>query len=255
MAKVKEATATVKKVKEKESLTERLKTLIKKEAESWYEVAVTAFDIYTAKEWEKLGYASCKDYVTSEFESLGYSYTTFMYKVKMGEAITAYDIKPGDVANIGWSKFKDIASLLLTKSVTNVSELIKEAEELSSRELQEKIKNMRLSTKGEETEKSTVFRFKLLESQAKLIADALTEAENLCQTDNPNIALVYIATDFLMNHATDNAVINKIREEVVSLFEKKKATKADKGEKHKYSGRKKQETKEEDDFEFDFDEE
>lgn len=234
--------ATKQKVEAKakpQSYTELMKSLLKKEAESWYDVSRCAYEIYTRKEWEKLGYASCKEYVLAEFEPYGLTYSTFMYRVKMGEAIEIYDIKKQDVASLGWAKFKEIASYILAfpSDSSTVDSLLKEAGEISSRDLQKKIKELKTTKAGIQREPIHTFTFKLAESQAKIVAQALETAEELCQTDNPSIALAYVCADFLMNHSTDNETINKLRDEIVKAKEEQKKVKIDSP--HKYSGRRK----------------
>lgn len=221
-----------------QNYTELMKVLLRKEAESWYDVSRCAYEIYNRKEWEKFGYASCKEYVLAEFEPYGLTYSTFMYRVKMGEAIEIYDIKKQDVFKLGWAKFKEIASYILAfpSDAPTVDSLLKEAEEVSSRDLQKKIKELKANKAGILREPAHTLVFKLVESQAKIVAQALETAEELCQTDNPSVALVYVCADFLMNHSTDNETINKLREEIVQAKEEKKV-KIDSP--HKYSGRKK----------------
>lgn len=219
-AKVRTQSGSKVKVKEP-SLTEQMKSLIKKEAEAWFDVSVTAFKIYQNMEWEKLGYTSAKDYVTAEFDALGFSYTTFMYRVQMGKAIDTYDIKREHISALGWSKFKEIASFVLAYELNadELSNLVDEAKDLTVKELKEKISSLKSEKTGIKRERTKIFSFKLLESQAAVLSEAIEIASQLAETDNAGVALVYICTDFLLHRTEDPDEIEQLRKKVVSLFD------------------------------------
>lgn len=220
MGKTKQSQKVVSKAKEV-SLTEQMKSLIKKEAEAWYDVAVTAYQIYRNEEWAKLGYASARDYVTAEFEHLGFSYSTFMYRVQMGRAIDTYDIRREHVSSLGWSKFREIASFVLAYELKadELEQIVEEAKDLSVRQLREKISKMKSDKRGGRKERSKVITFKLLESQAAVVAEALDIASQLAETDSPSVALVYICTNFLLHRSENSETVDEIRKRIVASYE------------------------------------
>jgi len=218
--------------------TSLLKDLLKKENNLWYDIAVCSYNIYKNKEWESLGYASAKDYALNELEPYGLSYTMFMYRVKMGEAIEKYDLSKEQIGDLGWTKFKEIASLILMDvDIEDINALIERAKESSSREVADFVREQKTLYADKEIVAKTVkMKFSLLNEQADIVNEALKLALDFAQTDNENIALTYICADFLMNHSTDNEVILKLREEVLKRSEAKKKVVH---KPHRYSGRKK----------------
>ncbi|MEM1672145.1 MAG: hypothetical protein QXT86_08855 [Archaeoglobaceae archaeon] len=101
---------------------EELKNLLQAENILWYKVARLSYEIVSSEEWRQLGYRSLMEFFTKEIASYGLSYTTFMYRVKMGEVIVKYNLREDVLAQIQWSKFKEIASLLLMKEDMDTAE-------------------------------------------------------------------------------------------------------------------------------------
>jgi len=198
--------------------TEKLKSLLRKESETWYDIATVAYEIYSSQEWKAKGYESCKDYVKAELAPAGLSYEMFMYRVKMGQAIDTYAIAKEELIGIGWTKFKEVASLLLTENfpVDSLQATLDTAKQLSREELQDYVRKEKVKhAKGEEIEKILTIKFKLLDEQAEIVKEALHIAQELALSDNLNVALTYICSDFVMNHATDNDIIEALRSEVL----------------------------------------
>jgi len=223
MAKVKTKQKQRALIKRERDLTEEFRACIKKETEFWYESALIAYEIYNTEEWLKKGYLSARDYVENELEDLGISYRIFMYRVKMGEAIEKFELKKDEIVELGWTKFKDIASLLLEREdAYEVDELISKAKEMSTRELSNFVKEERMKYRHEPIQKTTRITFTLLNEQGEIVNEALKLACEFAQTNDMNVALTYICTDFLMNHSTDNETINKIRDEVIRRSEAKR---------------------------------
>jgi len=198
--------------------TEKLKALLRKESETWYEIAMTAYEIYSSQEWKAKGYESCKEYVQVELAPAGLSYEMFMYRVKMGQAIDTYAIKKEELVGIGWTKFKEVASLLLTENfpVENLQTTLDTAKQMTREELQDYVRKEKVKhAKGEEIEKILTLKFKLLDEQAEIVKEALHIAQELSLSDNLNVALTYICSDFVMNHATDSDIVEALRSEVL----------------------------------------
>jgi hypothetical protein len=198
--------------------TEKLRALLRRESETWYEIATIAYEIYSSQEWKVKGYESCKDYVKAELAPSGLSYEMFMYRVKMGQAIETYAISKEELIGIGWTKFKEVASLLLTENfpIESLQTTLSKAKQLSREELQDFVRKEKVKyAKGEEIEKVLTLKFKLLDEQAEIVKEAMHIAQELALSDNLNVALTYICSDFIMNHATDNDIIEALRSEVL----------------------------------------
>lgn len=206
------------------NLTQQLKKLLQEENLLWYDIAVTSFEIVRSLEWQKRGYSSIKEYVQKEFEPLGLSYQMFMYRAKMGEAIYKYDLQKEKLNELGWTKFKEMASYLMMEEIEDeeIDELIDKAKEVSSREFSAFIRERKYSLVGSESTPTFDIRVRFIGDQVAIIRDALKLATEFAQSDNLAVVLLYIFTDFLMNHSNDNEVIKRIREEITSLAMQKK---------------------------------
>lgn len=198
-------------------LTERLKQVAKRESENWVEFCILAHDAYYTEEWRRKGYSNPKEYVQRELEGT-ISYEIFMHRVKMGEAITKFNLPSSRIINLGWSKFKEIASLILfdeSMNRDNAISLIKECESKSHREIQDFVRKERNKLVGEQSITTATWKFKLIDEQDKVLKEALSIACELAETDNMSIALVYIATEFITNHApADSETAKAIRDQV-----------------------------------------
>lgn len=206
-------------------LTQRLKECFKKESQYWYDTAVLSYQVIESEEWKRKGYASVKEYVLNEFADLGVSYQVFMYRVKMGEAIFKYDLRREDLEKFGWTKFKDMASYLMMGDIETeeIMEVIEKANELSTREFANFIRYKKKTYIGEHKDVPVMeLRLKFFGDQIPIIEQALKLAFQFSQTDNASVAFLYIATDFLMNHSTDDEVISRIREEVIKKIEERR---------------------------------
>lgn len=202
-------------------LTKQLKEVIRKESETWYEFAVIAYEIYRTEEWRKKKYESLKDYIERETENK-VSYEIFMHRVKMGETIKKYKLRKEEVIKLGWTKFKELATLALSIELENteLTGLIKEAQDKSYRELQDFVRKERLKRSEKIEQRKVTLKFTLFDEQDNIVKDALETAMGISGLESANHALVYICMEFLMHHTEDNKVINEIKEKVLQLEKK-----------------------------------
>lgn len=218
-------------------LTSQLKEAMKKENESWIEFCILAYEAYYTEEWRRKGYSNPKDYVQRELEGQ-ISYEVFMHRVKMGEAIRKFNIPRSSIADLGWSKFKEVASLILFDEKMTRDDavtLIKECEGRSHREIQDFVRKERTKIMGEQSTTIVNLKFRLVDEQDAVVKEALSIACELAETDNMSIALVYIATEFITSHApADSEVAKAIRAQV-------KQTQKEVKKKHKPHAHKKKE--------------
>lgn len=241
-AKAKATTKTT--TKKPKDLTKRLHAVIKQEAETWVEFAQVAYEIYNTEHWRKKGFSNLKEYVAKETDGK-VSYEIFMHRVKMGEVVRKYKLKKEQIINLGWTKFKEIATLALSDENMSAKELldfIKEAKDLSFRDLQAFVRQQRIKKLNGEEQKIVTIKFRLLDEQDNVVKEALDAAMSLSETDNPSIGLTYMATEFLIHHSEDSSVVQAVRERVNEIS--KEVVKAP-HKPHSNKGRKKNGKKEE----------
>jgi hypothetical protein len=183
-----------------------------KESDGWVNTAITSWEIYKGKEWQSLNYKSFKEFVKTEFANT-ISYEMFLYKVKIGKVIEKYNLEPELLIDMGWTKFNEIAKLALNVSLeaAEVLDMIEEAKELPFRAVQTKIHE-----KYREANKSPEHvKFSLNPEQYEIYKEALQIARDLAVTGNPNVALTYICSEFIMHHAgQDSPTAQAIRKSV-----------------------------------------
>lgn len=212
-------TKTASKTASKTDLTREFNELLKKESETWYELAVLAKRLYYEEEWRKKGYDNPKEYVEKEFNGR-ISYEIFMHRVKMGEAIEKFKIRKDEVIRLGWTKFKEIALVGLIAPAEeftrdNMLRLIEEAKNKSYREIADFTRKERLKyTRGHEGNKIAKITFKLTDEQDNIVKEALATAMAILERDNPVDALIYICSEWLTNHSEDSTIANIIRSQI-----------------------------------------
>jgi hypothetical protein len=207
-------------VKVKRDITKELKDAVKREAEGWVDFSTLAHEAYYSEEWRQKGYENPKDYVEKELDGR-VSYEIFMHRVKMGEVIKKYGLRKDEIIGLGWSKFKDIATLALydeNMSVDTLKGIIEEAHHRTCREVQDFVRREKTKVEGGSVSKTAHLKFKLIDEQDNVVKEALAIACELAETDNLNVALVYMATEFITNHApSDSDLALAIREKVKSM--------------------------------------
>jgi len=137
-------------------------------------------------EW---GFSSFEEYCTKELDT---KYRKAMYFVEIWDKVKVLDLPSKKVKAIGWTKMKDLVSVA---SEENVDDLVEKAEKQSSREFTEVVKQLR--TPGESRVKITTMTFKMGETEAVVIADALAEAKKMVGMDNATLALEMICQEWL----------------------------------------------------------
>lgn len=237
--------------------TEELHNLLRAENVIWYKVARLAYEIVSSEEWKQLGYSSLMEFYTKEIASYGLSYTTFMYRVKMGEVIVKYDLREDVLAQIQWSKFKEIASLLLLREdidsqeaerkilelkdlpTVKVAELVRHEKEQVKQPIYKRdlnvlsefeetpIESEREVLKEEITRRDVLqleevkikrYSFTIVGDHVDIVERALEKAKDYALTSNLSLLFVYICADFL---ASDDEEREKLLD-LIHMYERKR---------------------------------
>jgi hypothetical protein len=145
------------------------------------------------KDWGfEEGIGGWKDYCAKELDT---HYRKSMYYIEIHDKIKALDLSPKDLVGIGWSKMKEIVSVMTTK---NAEAWLKKACELSVRDLTEQCKLIRRKKGNIKDDRPSITTMKLTmeDSEARIITDATTEAKAMQNSDNTVAALVMICQDW-----------------------------------------------------------
>lgn len=181
------------------------KELVRTINESWFDFSIIAYKIDKDGLWSEWGYNTIKEYAEQE---LGIEYRTFRYRVVMGEAIQRFGITKEQVAELGWSKFKELSTLFLAKQDVDpedIAETIEDAKALSFREIKDFVRTTRSTYEGEPVTTKVTMKFTLVDESATVVTEALNRAIQLIGIESQNSALEYICADWLtMNQKTPN---------------------------------------------------
>jgi len=194
MAKTKAKTR--KKTTKKMDIRQQAKDLIHEINDAWYDFSLVANEIAEKQLFLEWGYASAREYAEVE---LGIDYRTWLYRVKMGQAIVKHSLAKEDIAELGWAKFKDIAALIINDELPEdkTKELIEGVKEMSSREAQEFVRSVRSEYAAKPVVTKVSFKFKLVNEAAEVVDQALERARELTGFEDDNQALEYICADWL----------------------------------------------------------
>jgi len=157
-----------------------------------------AYDNDYASEW---GFPNFKEYVEGH---LGLKYRKCMYWVNGARAIRELNLDPEQINKIGWTRFKEIAPILLEEP-RRQKELLKMAENLSSRQLQEKLREEPgiKQREGKPASAGVMRMSAKFEGDAmSVVSDGLNLAYSELGIEDISAAVQHIVSEWLMTKGT-----------------------------------------------------
>lgn len=146
------------------------------------------------------GYENFRAYVEAQTD-IGYRKAIYLIGIYNG--LVESGIKWEQVKHLGWTKLKELATLL---TPNNVSEWVGLAENMTVLQLQEHIKSQTAGAAGKadapstdttEAQKTTTKTFKLHADQKETVEAALDKCKHETGTDVDTVALEHICLDYL----------------------------------------------------------
>lgn len=144
------------------------------------------------------GFENFRGYVEGE---CGMAYRKAMYLIQIYNGLVASGVKWEDVKHLGWTKLKELSSIL---SPDNVAEWVGIAENMTVIQLQEYISKQTAGTteagakeSAAESKKTTTMTFKVHEDQKATIREALDKVKHETGTESDTVALEHMALDYL----------------------------------------------------------
>ena len=185
-------------------IRERIIELRETIEQSWFEISLLLKDIYENNLFEEWGYNSFEDYVKSE---LDLEYRNAMYRVKIGQTISELEISKEQIAELGWTKFKEIIPILMDEKLgltkSKINKIIKAVEPMSVRETKELVSRIKEEQKNgktadvKEISKANKVKFSFNDEQLQVVKEAISVAKEMIDTDNDSLALEYICAEWL----------------------------------------------------------
>lgn len=140
------------------------------------------------------GYDSFDDFVEEKY---GFADRKARYLISIYDNLVTKMIPWEKVSHLGWTKLKDLASVL---TLENVDDLVAKAEKLTVKELQAMLKAGQ-GEGGEKTAKTTddivKITFKLKADQSEVVQQALAKAKGELHTDFDSVALENICSGYV----------------------------------------------------------
>lgn len=144
-------------------------------------------------------YPSFKDFVQGEY---GIQYRRAMYFISIYNDIIASGIPYEKVKDIGWTKLKEIASVLTTDTVDKWVELAKNNTALQLADLVSQAKKTNTALPSSQKSEITSKTFKLHNDQKELVEEALSKAKGASGTEVDAVALELICTEYVNTGAS-----------------------------------------------------
>jgi len=152
--------------------------------------------------WDNGEHESFKDFIQAEY-GLGLRKAAYLMAIYTG--LVESGVKWEQVQALGWTKLRELVSML---TVDNVDEWVEKAKEMTTLQLIEYIKAEKAQGKGdkdaptkEEAQKIKTKTFKLHADQLETVDTALERAREEGETEYDTVALDYICMRYLSNDA------------------------------------------------------
>ena len=183
---------------ESEKLRNEMKALINLVEQAWYKFSTNIVEIYDNKKYIEWGYDSFEDYVEQD---LGIPYRIANWKLNAGKKILLLGITEKEVDKIGYTKFKEVASIMkASMSKDEISDLLNKARTTSLREIQQYVKAIRLSQQGDGKRMPLqAVKFKFTIDQLEVLGLGISVAKETVETTFDEVALEYIIRDWLLH--------------------------------------------------------
>lgn len=157
----------------------------------YIELAVLAYEVYIEEFYKKWGFTDFKEYAEREMDI---KYRKLMYFVEIGNKVKELGLSKERLDKLGWSKLSLITGLL---DKSNVDEWLDKAETMSTRQLAETVKITKRNDPNATIPKITTIKFRLSETIATTVLDALDTAKKLTGNDDQAVSLEMICSDWL----------------------------------------------------------
>ena len=175
-----------------EIVREQIKEALGQIESGYIDLSKLLSEAYHKEFYVKWGFDTFEDYCAEE---LDVKYRKAMYFVDIWDKVKQLKLNPRTVASLGWTKMKEIATVINEK---NAKEWLEKAKSMTSRELTEAVKIVRNKQAADGTVPVvTTMTFRMSEAEANIISEAIEEAKKLTENENPVVALEMICQDWM----------------------------------------------------------
>lgn len=167
---------------------------------NWYRLSRNLTETYDSEVYRVWGYNSFREYVDTELTDI--EYRIAVYRVQTGRAINRLGLGEEVVAELGWSKFKELIGVI-DDSMTqkDVIEMIDECKGKTYLKVKEYVQELKSKRLGGELVKRMVLKFDVAEEVGIAINAVLEEIKKLLgETASTGTCLEYGLTEWAYNH-------------------------------------------------------
>lgn len=191
-----------------EDILKQVGDLFEARERNWFELCIALSRVYDDGLFALRGYTKFSEYVEAECPV---NYRTAMWAVINGQKIRALNITAAQVSSIGFSKFKELCSIMSEKTTReDALELIDKVKTLSFREVQKMVKEERVELEGGEFIRYTHFNFKMRAEAAEIVKSALDNGKEYFHTETLEDTLEAVLQDWDLNRDPEKSANVKL---------------------------------------------
>ena len=180
-----------------EDLLHRVDELFEERERNWFDLCVTLSRVYDEALYGAAGYKKFSEYVA---DKCPVNYRTAMWAVINGQRIRQLGISREQVAEIGFTKFKEICNLMSeTTTKDEAIGLINRAKTMSFREVQNFVREERTVREGGELVKYTTLTFRFRDESAEVVKAGIATAKEYFNTEFDEEAIESLILDWDLN--------------------------------------------------------
>jgi hypothetical protein len=195
----------------KNKVRKRIVELKKLVEDSYFEIGELLYEVFYAGYWKGWEYESFKQYVMDE---LGFHERKAQYLINIYKnLVVKAQVEPEKLEGVGWSKAKEIATVV---DKDNADEWVERAKESTVTELVSDVREAKAergeSNTGGTVERSHRLSFTLFDSQNDNVEAALKLASQIAESEKRGHLLDCIATSFQANVLGDRGESKRVSE-------------------------------------------
>lgn len=172
------------------------KALVTQAEETYFTLGGVLAHIYYEGIFKAVGFTGKRGFADYVEQELGVQYRKAMYLIDIYVTFRKLGVDERRLTQIGWSKAKE-----LTKFATpeNFDELVDMAGDKTREELVQHLRTTMVDaeTGNSERVQRSVYKFVMFGDAITTVASALTEAQQMSNSDKPEVALEYICAEWL----------------------------------------------------------
>jgi hypothetical protein len=215
-SKVKNESVGAVKLSHEQQVRREILEITERQDHEYLRLAELLAEAYHNKYYTNWGFV---DFETFSNTELNTEYRKAMMLVNIWDKVSDLGIEPDQLANLGWTKLRNLIKIL---NKDNKDTLLKEAENLTVREIDEKVSiAKKTDTSAANLPSTTTLKIIMGEDVGAIILDAINASKEMLSTESTSQALSVICQDWMMAHGSipDKASVSTIISYVKAAYD------------------------------------